>query len=76
MFDRFKRRKPPLRQVGVDHRICHFCGACVGACPANAIFLQNAHLQIDADCTHCERCVPVCPVGALYFTELTAEAVR
>jgi ferredoxin len=65
MFDKFKKPKPPLRQVRVDYGICHFCGACVGACPANAIFLGSSHLCIGDTCTHCERCISACPLGAL-----------
>ncbi len=65
MLAKFKKPKPPLKQVWVDYGICHFCGACVAACPANAIFLQNSHLKIDGSCTSCERCLPACPLGAL-----------
>ncbi len=76
MLDRFKKSKAPIphKKIGVDYRICHFCGACVGACPPDAIFLENAHLRIDSSCTSCERCIPACPLGALYLIDLPLEA--
>lgn len=72
-------RKPnpprrPTSQVKVNYRLCHFCGACVGACPANAMFLYNTYLMILEDgCTHCERCLNACPLHALYFESLSSE---
>ena len=44
---------------------CMHCGACVGTCPANAIYLNDVMLEFDSDCTRCGRCVRICPVGAL-----------
>ncbi len=44
---------------------CMHCGACVGACPANAIYLNEVILDFNDDCTDCGLCVKACPVGAL-----------
>lgn len=44
---------------------CHHCGACVGACPKNAIFLNDLVLIFSEECNRCGRCVKVCPVGAI-----------
>ncbi len=44
---------------------CMHCGACVGACPANAIYLNDVVLEFNTDCNRCKRCVRMCPVGAL-----------
>lgn len=41
------------------------CGACVGTCPKNAIFLREVALEFNEDCVRCGWCVRVCPVGAL-----------
>ncbi len=69
-----KPRKPGM-QVKVDHGLCHFCGACVGACPPNAMFLYNACLAIDEDrCTFCERCLRACPLHALTLEPLMPES--
>ncbi len=44
---------------------CHHCGACVGSCPQNAIYLNDVLLEFSDRCNRCGRCVKVCPVGAL-----------
>jgi len=51
------------------HDTCIFCGACVGVCPTNAMFLEynDRDIWIDENCTDCLLCVRVCPVGALTY---------
>jgi ferredoxin len=44
---------------------CMHCGACVGSCPKNAIFLNEVVLEFNDGCTRCGRCVRTCPVGAI-----------
>lgn len=44
---------------------CMHCGACVGTCPANAIYLNDVVLEFNSDCNRCGRCIRICPVGAL-----------
>jgi ferredoxin len=44
---------------------CMHCGACVGSCPQNAIFLNDFLPTFGEECNRCGRCVKVCPVGAL-----------
>jgi ferredoxin len=44
---------------------CHHCGACVGSCPKNAIYLNDLVLIFNEECNRCGRCVKVCPVGAI-----------
>ncbi|WP_400207987.1 DUF362 domain-containing protein [Candidatus Methanomassiliicoccus intestinalis] len=44
---------------------CHKCGACVGSCPQNAIYLNDVVLEFNENCNHCGRCVKICPVGAI-----------
>jgi ferredoxin len=74
MFNRLKKHKVPLRQVQVNPELCHFCGACVGACPVNIIYLQGSDLLIGENCTHCERCIPACPFGALSLIDMPEKA--
>ena len=44
---------------------CHHCGACVGSCPQNAIFMNDFILVFGEACNNCGRCIKVCPVGAI-----------
>jgi len=44
---------------------CHHCGACVGSCPQNAIYMNDFVLEFGEECNNCGRCVKVCPVGAV-----------
>lgn len=45
---------------------CTSCGACAGACPAEAISEADGKFVIDADtCIDCGACVDMCPVGAI-----------
>lgn len=53
----------------VDEEKCMRCGACVGVCPENAMFLREFNLEIDDSCTSCETCVKGCPVSALDMKE-------
>jgi ferredoxin len=54
-----------LDELEVEVAKCLHCGACVGSCPENAIFLNEVLLQFGDDCTLCKRCIKVCPVGAI-----------
>jgi ferredoxin len=52
--------------VIVNNQICLHCGACVGSCPTNSIFLhETSTIEFLPTCTECELCVVVCPVGAI-----------
>jgi ferredoxin len=44
---------------------CMHCGACVGSCPQNAIYLNEIVLEFNDNCNMCGRCVRLCPAGAL-----------
>jgi ferredoxin len=44
---------------------CMHCGACVGSCPQNAIYLNEIVLEFNENCNRCGRCVRICPAGAL-----------
>ena len=44
---------------------CIKCGACVSACPVEAISFQGSKVVIDPEkCISCGTCAAVCPVGA------------
>jgi len=50
----------------VDELACRGCGACVGACPENAISVGNDVAGIDARlCLGCAECIDSCPFGAI-----------
>lgn len=50
--------------------VCLSCGACVGICPLDAIYLNEWRIEFDeAKCTRCNICVGACPVGAITIGE-------
>jgi ferredoxin len=59
----------PLKQdvLRTDER-CVNCGACVGICPSEALFLERPSMVVGFDperCTACEACVMACPTRAM-----------
>ena len=61
------------RQLTIDAWLCHACGACVGICPTNALFLFDLTLRVNQDrCSQCGTCARACPVGALSLREIAA----
>ena len=45
---------------------CVSCGACVEACPTEAIYEGDGKYEIDADkCIECGACAGVCPSEAI-----------
>lgn len=50
----------------VDPDKCTGCGACVDACPVEAISLNDDVAVVDEDtCTECGLCVDECPNDAI-----------
>ena len=52
-------------RIAVDQEICMHCGACVGTCPKNALFLHDLTVAPDRNCNGCGWCIKVCPIGAI-----------
>jgi ferredoxin len=51
--------------VKVKKEVCTACGACVEACPVEAITLEDK-AKVNPDvCIDCGTCVSECPVEAL-----------
>jgi NAD-dependent dihydropyrimidine dehydrogenase PreA subunit len=61
--------------VVVDNDICLHCGACVGTCPSNSLFLHESAIAFLPSCTECGVCVLVCPVGAIDADAEPADAI-
>jgi len=54
------------KRMKVDKTKCMYCGSCVGACPKNAIFLEETNIVFNDElCIKCWVCELVCPVGAI-----------
>lgn len=51
--------------ISVDQDVCMHCGACVGTCPRNAMFLHDLTVSSNDQCNGCGICIRVCPVGAI-----------
>lgn len=52
------------REIQYDPEKCTGCGACVNACPSNALTLKERKPSVNRKmCTVCGRCETVCPVG-------------
>ncbi len=49
----------------INKEKCTGCGACVDACPVNAIKIENDKAVISDDCIDCGACVNQCPVEAI-----------
>jgi ferredoxin len=46
-----------------DMELCTGCGACVEACPVEAIILRDGKVHVDGD--KCGVCVGACPNDAI-----------
>lgn len=57
--------------VLVKKKLCIHCGACVTACPIDAIFEDRAGNVFV--CIHCGRCVEFCPHNCLEMENMTTE---
>ncbi len=51
----------------IDARTCTGCGACVTACPTQALALASGRATVarPAACTYCAACETVCEVNAI-----------
>ena len=47
----------------VDKTVCMHCGACVGTCPQNAMFLHETWIEFLENCNEC-AIAKVCPTQA------------
>jgi len=51
--------------------LCEDCGACISACPYQAISMDRENFQLNIDfkkCVACGKCADVCPVDAISFS--------
>lgn len=61
---------PPIRKIKVHEDKCIGCGACIGNCPVNCIWLEApSPIHIEDECVFCGKCVSTCPVTAIELQE-------
>jgi 4Fe-4S ferredoxin iron-sulfur binding domain protein len=59
-------RKEEKMAAKVDSEKCVGCESCVGACPVEAISMQDGKASVNADsCVDCGACVGTCPAEAI-----------
>ena len=50
----------------IDHELCICCGACLAACPVEAIEEREDKIVLNPDlCLDCGACLAACPMGAI-----------
>lgn len=65
---------PHFRKIDLKEADCIQCGACLPACPTEAITLPEMLEISQALCYGCGRCVPTCPTDALILHPFQVEA--
>jgi ferredoxin len=69
--DRGVRIEPLQQDIRIDPAKCPDCGACVGQCPTEALYIEAGTRRVKLDsekCIACQQCVPACPYGAIFVT--------
>jgi len=51
--------------VKIDVEACIGCGACEGACPVEAIKMEDGKAVVSDACIDCGACISECPVDAI-----------
>jgi energy-converting hydrogenase A subunit Q len=60
----------PKRNIAVVEESCIGCGACIGACPVEAIELEMpSPVHVGEECIYCGKCVETCPFGSIVLKE-------
>ena len=75
-IEKYQEVNPAMALLSIEGRfpspghyqihLCDQCGLCAGACPVDAIGLENGIYVIDPEaCTACMLCVEACPHGVM-----------
>ena len=63
--------------IEVNQERCTGCGACLEACAAGALSIQEGRAVVDqALCRSCDACVAACPEGALVSVAVPVAATE
>lgn len=52
-------------RIQIDQEKCTGCGACIQACPYEAIVLENGLAKVGEGCVLCGTCAEICETGAI-----------
>jgi electron transfer flavoprotein alpha subunit/NAD-dependent dihydropyrimidine dehydrogenase PreA subunit len=64
-------------RISIDRQACTQCGACISACPVEAISLSEEAVRVDEEtCTLCGLCVKACDQHAIRMERGRAAARR
>ncbi len=54
-----------MASLSIDPVVCDLCGACITACPFQALDLIDGKIQVSAACKMCGLCLKKCPRQAI-----------
>lgn len=64
-----------MERLKINQEACDLCGACIQACPFQALSIRQEQLEVNAGCRMCKVCAQACPSQAITTEEVQQETV-